>query len=170
MATGVVILPLLRLKDSLRSGNLRRVFNRWGVRYLSFAQERFDKYSKGGGDWTPLKKSTIDRRRSGTKRSKSSGLPKTTILRDTGVLLNTLDFRTKVRGQLREDLPNGIRVGFGGPARHGSGGIATIADIASFHDSGAGHLPKRTIIAQPDQITIKQMVDDLVDGALREYK
>ena len=43
----------------------------WARRFRSWAQERFDQASKGGGDWAPLKASTLGGRRlgGGTKKS-----------------------------------------------------------------------------------------------------
>jgi hypothetical protein len=41
--------------------------------------------------------------------------------------------------------------------KHGDGGQATLADIASFHQTGAGRLPKRVIIAEPDADTLALM-------------
>ena len=43
-----------------------KTLKQWGVRYRGFVQQRFDQYSKGGGNWAPLKPATIARRRKGT--------------------------------------------------------------------------------------------------------
>lgn len=79
------------------SGTIRACFKQWSRRYRSFAQRRFDKYSKGGGDWPALALSTIRARRKGkgqklsTKRSKkkvtvvrrASKSPRMDMARDT---------------------------------------------------------------------------------------
>jgi len=33
------------------------------LRYSAFTRRRFNQYSRGGGDWAPLAKSTVDARR-----------------------------------------------------------------------------------------------------------
>lgn len=80
------------LKQAVEKGDVDDavaiVAAKWGVRYRSFIQERFDTYSKGGGDWPPLKASTVKARRSGKKSKKKK--PKATILRDTSTLFTAL--------------------------------------------------------------------------------
>lgn len=39
------------------------VTKQWASRWMTYIRRRFDRNSKGGGDWAPLKQSTIDRRR-----------------------------------------------------------------------------------------------------------
>lgn len=151
-------------------GAIRRAMKQWAARYRSFAQQRFDANSKGGGDWPPLAASTIRKRRHGKGKGKAfakavrsvhggpsviSGSP--SILRDTGLLFAALGGGP---GSLEEHVPGGVRVGFGGSARHGSS-PATIADIAEIHDTGGGHVPQREILVEPDDQTIALMVDDL---------
>jgi len=137
---------------------VNNAFKQWGVRIRSFLQERFAIYSRGGGNWAPLKPSTISRRRKG------KGKGPVAILRDTGTLYNALSPNfTGKPGAIEERIPYGIKVGYGGPARHTSnyGGVATIADIASFHQVGAGYLPKREIIVQPNEHVLGLMADDM---------
>lgn len=149
------------LDQDLRAGGqktggspISNAFKQWAVRYRSFLQERFAMYSRGGGNWPPLKPSTVRRRK---KKS-------TTILRDTGTLFNALtpEFTGKP-GALEERIPYGIRVGYGGPGRYTKkyGGTATIADIASFHQVGAGYLPKREIIVPPSDHVLGLMAEDM---------
>ena len=66
-------------------------------------------------------------------------------------------------GALQEDISFGVRVGYGGPSKH-PGGKASIADIAGFHDSGAGNLPERKIIVVPDTRTLDAMAGDMERG------
>ena len=42
-------------------------WKRWAWYYRTFAKERFYRFSRGGGDWAPLKASTIRKRRNYTK-------------------------------------------------------------------------------------------------------
>lgn len=153
------------------SGPITKAFKQWGVRYRSFLQERFDKFSKGGGNWPKLKPATIARRRKGKfkgkRRKNAAGMLVTVqvaILRDMGILYAVLSpiFSGKP-GQLEDHIPFGIRVGFGGPHRHPNA-KATIADIASFHNAGLGHLPVRQIIVDPTIALQSQMTQDMDRG------
>lgn len=174
------------------AGPIRDAIRSWGKRYRSFAQERFDVYSKGGGDWPPLAPSTIARRRTGKKRSKKSkklerayrraGLAdianqlssayskKVSILRNTGTLFAALSptFQGAPGAVEREGLYE-IEVGFDGPAKHPTG-KATIADIASFHQNGGPRLPKRQILVDPPQYLTDEMSADLASGITKELK
>ncbi len=159
-------------RDLRRGGNgpVRNAVRQWAVRFRSFLQERFDRLSKsGGGEWAPLKASTKRRRRKGKGRTvKARGKTRTfaqgtvSILRDTGTLFGALHPQfTHKPGQLQQDIPMGVRVGYGGPAKH-PGGKASIADIAHFHQVGnLPHLPARPIIVDPDQHTVNQMARDM---------
>jgi len=218
----VNLAPLLRYRDRIAQGlagggdgnPIRRAFRQWAHIYRAFLQRRFNRFSRGGGDWKPLAKSTILGRRAsrgGTRRQKITRARKTearaasrldkltakgqggsekadrargqiaraaktireqptmagiSILRDKGLLFNVTapDF-TGAPGQLQEDIPFGMRVGFGGPARHPDG-TATIADIAGFHQKGGPHLPIRKIIVPPDDPTQRKMAS-VMDTALQ---
>ncbi len=159
--------PLKRFAAAIRAdlrttgnGPIRRAMRQWAARYRGFAQQRFDKFSKGGGDWPPLAASTKARRRKARKGSK--GARSFSLLRsDASLLFNALNPTwTRKPGALQQDIQFGVRVGFGGPAKH-PGGKATIADIAGFHDSGAGNLPERKIIVVPDARTLVSMANDM---------
>ena len=175
------------LRGDLRGvgrGPIRDALLQWGVRYRSFAQERFDRFSKGGGDWKPLSKSTLHaRRRKGFKvyrrnkagkrvrrgvrrGAKSEVGQRPAILRDTGSLFNALEPQAIGKpGALQQRIPYGIRVGFGGPAKpramRGKKSKATIAEIASYHQKGSGRLPKREIIVDPPRQVTERMADDM---------
>lgn len=160
MTVTIDLKPLKRfqrqLKNDLRGsgqGPVRAAMKQWGARYRAFVQRRFKRNSRGGGGWPPLAASTIRRRRG--KRSKVA------ILIDTGTLFRALDpvFNRKP-GQIQEDIPFGVRVGYGGPGQHPSGKL-TVADIAEFHQKGGGHLPQRKIIVPPDANTTAAMRRDM---------
>ena len=159
-----------------KSGPIRDAFHQWGSIYCSFLQERFSEMSRGG--WPPLAEST-KRQRRGAQRGKSKGkrgkehaaTGTFAILRDTNTLFAALapQFHGQP-GALREDIPFGVRVGYGGPSRYqGPGGksVASIADIASFHQAGGGRLPKREIIVDPPSDTINQMAA-CMENAIRK--
>lgn len=57
------------VKRSLSASNpdIRAGFRQATVRYSAFTRRRFNTYSRGGGDWLPLAKSTVDARRTGGK-------------------------------------------------------------------------------------------------------
>lgn len=155
--------PLLKLKKGLPD----RVFKQWAARYRGFVRNRFTTFARGGGNWPALAPSTIKRRRQGTKKGKRKSKRNkrgtgriASILWDTGTLLGALAIRFRnAPGQLQRKIRNGIRVGFGGPARHPKG-KATIADIARFHNDGLG-VPQRKIIVQPDAATKRGMASDV---------
>lgn len=211
-------------------GPITKAFKQWGVRFRSYLKERFDTYSKGGGDWPPLAESTKLQRRGprGSSKSKADGRAKAgklrkrinklgqqlvnlnrkpakrgktiktanrrkkileqikkaklsfkknkslkgrkfAILRDTGTLFAALSPTfTNKPGSIEENIPGGIRVGYGGthsyPKGKGKGkgkSKATIADIASFHQEGKGRLPVRKIIVPPTKPIIDAMENDM---------
>lgn len=166
------------------NGPVAKAIRQWGFRYRSWAQERFDKFSKGGGDWPDLAESTKRARRQGKGKKQKIRKAKTTgktdrrfkkvnvsgtfsILRDIGLLFAVVSPTFSGQpGALEQKIPFGIRIGFGGPSAHGSS-KATIADIASYHQAGKGHLPKREIIVAPPAHVTVQMSGDM-ERALRQ--
>lgn len=161
--------------------HVSRALRQWAARYRSFTRERFDRYSKGGGDWEPLAASTLRARRKGkqgtnklggtvARRNKAGKLVdkagkfvtavNAAILRDTGVLFAALRPTFGQPGQVEEVTEFGVRVGFGGTAQHPGGG-ATIAEIAAFHQFGTGRMPARPILVDPDAATLAGMADDM---------
>ena len=169
---------LLNLGSSAANSPVRGAIRQWAAIYRSFIQLRFRRFSRGGGDWPPLKLSTVRSRRKGKRRSRSrksslamddsgnlvdAGIG-VSILQDTGVLFDALapEF-IGAPGQYQDNIPYGIRVGFGGPASH-PGSSVTIADIASYHQTGAGRLPKREILVEPDAPRLHLMARLMVDA------
>lgn len=176
------------------SGEIDKALKQWAARYYGFARKRFVQLSRsgGGGEWPPLKPATIAARRfgggqtvGGARKQALSRLRTTTnadiatsnirklarisnasgnvaILRDTGTLLNALSPGSP--GSQERRIDGGIRVGYGGPTKHPKG-RATIFDIARFHQTGAGHLPRRPTTVEPDQRTIDGMKRDML-GAI----
>jgi len=165
--------PLRRFADAIEkqlrtasSGPVQNAIKQWAYRYRSFAKARFAKFSRGGGNWKALEESTKRRRRKARKGHK--GPRGFSILWDTGTLIGALEPQMKMPGQLTENIPFGVRVGYGGPHRH-PGGRATIADIATFHQGGIpvgkgrSGRRKREIIVEPDA----QAVEDMTEYMLR---
>lgn len=133
------------------NGHLRRGLRQFAARIRSFWAQRFDRYSKGGGDWKPLAPSTLRRRRKG----KGSGL-QAAILVDTGTLKGSFNSQ---RGMIEADIPNGLRIGFGGADSHSAG--MTIPRLAQIHQGGGPRLPARPIIVEPDVRTVAAGVADV---------
>lgn len=157
--------PLLAFKSAVESMPLwHRISKIWAARYRGFIQERFDTYSKGGGDWAPLAPSTIKARRKG----RGKGSP--AILKNTGILFAAINPTFSGQpGALQEDIPFGVRVGYGGEARY-PGASPAIADIAAFHQAGGRHLPKREIIVDPPITVTEAMAQDaerIIKNAIR---
>jgi len=107
-------------------------------------------YSRGGGNWKPLKR----KRRRG-KRARAS------LLRDTGTLFAALNVVfSGAAGQLQKLIPKGIRVGFGGPGKHPKA-LITVAELAAVHNFGLGRVPKREIIVDPSIKVLNEMANDI---------
>lgn len=138
---------------STSPGPMRNVLKQWAAVYRSFLQLRFVEFARGGG-WTGLKRKTIKAR-----RGRGIGVE---ILTDTGLLKGALQPQfIGAPGALEEHIPFGIRVGYGGPGQH-PGGSATVAEIASYHQTGAGKLPVREIIVPPSDALMRRMASLMV--------
>lgn len=124
-------------------GPFNGVFNAWGERYL--AQARTQYRSNAGGGWTPLAPRTV------AERTRLGFGPDRPILVRLGVLFRALS--RGAPGNLFRRIPGGIRVGFGGSARHPGygrrGRRPEIAYIGRIHDAGRGNNPVRQIINPP---------------------
>jgi hypothetical protein len=143
------------------SGPIRKAFKQWAARYRAFLQERFSRLSRGGGEWPPLSPATIAGRKQG-KGSKKFAAGTVAILIDTGTLWGALDPTfTGKPGQLEDDIPFGIEVGFGGRKLHPGSSSLTVEDIAMFHQLGGPHLPQRTIVVPPDDALKQHMAGDM---------
>lgn len=149
-----------------RAGAVKIGLRQWGVIYRASMQERFVKFSMGGGNWRRLRPATIRRRR---QRIANTRFGRTaSILRDTGTLFAALN-PVLSPGSKEEMTKFGILVGFGGAARH-PGGRRTIKEIAEIHQSGLGRVPKREIIVKPDKATTDVMAAVMEKAVESEYK
>lgn len=142
-----------QVDDGLRNGTgpFKAMYEQWAARYRAFVQERFDTFSRGGGDWRPLK---YKRKRGSRERA--------SILRDTNTMFRALNPTFQGQpGALQQHIPYGIEVGFGGNAMHPSTqGKITVAELARIHHLGLGHVPARTIIVDPSAQVVAGMVKD----------
>jgi hypothetical protein len=150
---------LKRFQKAVSAGSevTKKILTQWAARYRGFVQRRFISFSKGGGNWPPLKLGTIR----GRIKGKGQGSP--AILRNTGVMLAALNpVFVGSPGAYEKYEPMSVTVGFGGPGTYLDG--ASVSDIASFHNAGAGFLPERKIIVPPDVSTRRGMVSDAERG------
>ena len=131
-----------------RNNPIDGFFRQLAARYFNFAQRRFRKFSRGGGDWPDLKESTKRRRRKARKGHKGSR--KFTILWDRfGTIIKALQGGP---GHFVRRIKNGIRVGISGGGNHPGtkDKPMTIGRLAQIHNEGLGNVPKRVII--PEQL------------------
>lgn len=163
---------------------------KWARRYEAFTRRRFNQYARGAGDWKPLSPETIisriakerggnffnrhvkfsgtilkrDKNRVTLKEMRGKKTKQMTrtmsILIDTGLLQSSLSIGAS--GNLLMHMPkNVIRYGFA-KVRHGSD-KTTIQDIARYHNAGGNsgkNPPRRAILVQPDQATMRGMMID----------
>lgn len=83
---------MAKFKSSLdknpSAGPIMDALKQWAVRYRAFVQRRFDRFSKGGGDWPALAESTIRGRRQGTsKATKRSSLARRPVRDEDGKIV-----------------------------------------------------------------------------------
>lgn len=158
-----------RLVKAGSSGPLKPVFKQWGIRYLAWIRRLFYIKSRGGTaegvTWKKLSPVTIRRRNRRSRRVRGDKVqrPKYAILVDRlGTIPKAMiPFQS---GNLFKYISGGVRVGFGGGTKHPDG-KATIADIARFHNIGAGRrLPKRQILHVPNATLNGKMMNDLRRG------
>ena len=120
--------------------------------YLADTRKRYVKFSRGGGDWKALKPATIRNRRKGKKTKKTprgssgTGNKNAQILRDTGLLLNSLTPGT-TGSLVRRIGATKIRVGYS-TARHPNTKM-TFQELADIHHRGLGNVPARPIFVEP---------------------
>ena len=150
-----------------KSPEMRALFKRWAQWWRSDMFKRFDRYSRGGGDWKHTKRSQR-RGRGRPIRAIAPSTIKQFILRDTHTLYKALSpVYRNLPGQYQKLTGTGIEVGYGGPARHPKSKTKTVAQIAQFHQSGSGFLPQRKVIVQPDKFrreTFEHSIEELIDS------
>lgn len=108
--------------------------------YRDFMIRRFVLFSYGAGTWKPITKS----------RAKKKG--NTRILVDTRFLLQKLRSVLEV---VRETTRS-MFIAFRSTLRHPTANM-TVAELAEIHHGGLGSNPKRLILVEPDEQTIRGM-------------
>lgn len=129
---------------------------RWIVRYKKYAKAEYNRNSRGGGLWPPLKKNTRKRVK---KRSRL-------ILKDSDTLSKTLDpiptlNKTPSPGIRTRRTNRGVVISFGGSGRHPYSKLS-IAKLATVHHLGLGRVPRRTILVPVTDVIMKRMQTDVV--------
>lgn len=146
------------MKRTLNQRLRDRVMDAWEIIYRTFIRDRFERFSRGGGNWRALKPDTV--------RRKGSSL----ILRDTDRLFRDLTPIRDNSGALQIRRHGFRMTAFLGAGRSYPTGITT-GDVASFHNEGDEHLPRRRVIVQPDPRTLTTMSNkgkEIVVKALNE--
>lgn len=155
-------------QDYRPNSPMDQCLKQWGTRYLTGMGRRYDKASRSpGAPWRDLAPATKKARRGPRKttgrRTKAAGRArKFSILKDLGLVRNGLNVGQP--GNVYRRDQKAILVGYGGPRKHKKGvkgSKATIADIAMFHQTGEGNLPKREILVIPDLMIQRAMLKDL---------
>lgn len=159
------------------NGPLRKGIRNAGVVYLQNMQERFLQFSRGGGDWPPLSPVTLMRRLRRGKGGKTLKRPRrltalnSHMLYDTKTLYEGLtpQYPATAAGQVFEDTPNGMRMGYGGNAIHPATGKVRVADVASWQHNGTRRIPPRQILVVPAtsaqaqmQVAMQKGLDEII--------
>lgn len=67
-----IVAGLAQAEGASAPGPIRAMYTRWGRRVQLFNEERFDRFSVGGGDWAPLALTTIRARKGPGKSARGS--------------------------------------------------------------------------------------------------
>ena len=130
--------------------NYQRGLRRMAQRYRSFLFKRFDRFSRGGGNW----KST-------NRRKSSRGQRRPFILRISHALMRALSpIMRGLPGQYERINGNTIETGYGGNAKHPNSSLS-VKQLAVIHQKGTASIAARPIIVQPDTRTRQLMISDL---------
>ena len=101
---------------------IRDMYTKWASRTQAFNEERFDRFSVGGGDWAPLALSTIRRRQEAEKRGKAGSLTR---------------FNQQYGGQRhREHESKGARSSLARDTKRGGALVSANRTVSILKDSG----------------------------------
>lgn len=137
-ATGRLTRWRARVSRGPRDPGIYQAYQTMAKVYRGFIQQRWRRYSSGGGDWIPKK-------------------AKGRILRDTDTMYSSVEpVFVNAPGQFQKALSDGILVGIGGGARHPKA-MMPVSTLAAIHQTGAGVVPVRKIIVKPPRRVAEQM-------------
>ena len=135
-----------------------RLLREWIRIYRRWLYDRFVKFSRGGGNWPDLKP--------GTKAAKTRQGFGTEILIRTRVLEE--QFSPVSRTQIIS-ARQGAVIRFGAGKTYPDG--TPVEDVIRWHNDGAGNLPVRELLPDPDASVVRDMVkiaeqemQDEIDG------
>lgn len=137
----------------------------WGQLYRAEMLERFEKLTRGGGEWPYLKFVRPKNRQAGTVDPRQQN-----ILWDEGFLVGSLQPEIQMaesKGGWQEIRDNTITIGFAKIVKHKRGHL-TVQDIADRHQAGNG-VPQRRILVPPSDELIEKMLQ-WAEKALMEGK
>lgn len=130
-------------------GPVKTGLDQAGRMYTAFVLSEFDRKSRGGGGWRPLKQETINAKGSSAilvdKRALRQGLA-------TSITVTT---RTSPRFALI--------AAFKGKKKHRRSKL-TISDLATIHHYGLGRVPSRKILVRPNKATVARMTTVIMRG------
>lgn len=130
--------------------NYKRGLRRMAQRYRSFLFNRFDRFSRGGGNWKSTK-----------RRKSSKGKRKPFILRISHTLMRALSpIMRGLPGQYERIKGNTIETGYGGNAKHPDSSLS-VKQLAVIHQKGTARIAARPIIVRPDARTRELMISDI---------
>ena len=153
----------------------KKILKVWAQRIRTFLLREFDKNSKGGGKWKPLKRPRREPRparvdkRNAEQVSIAQHFANQAILVDTGALRMALNPREHKPGGLEQIRIEGdkatLSVGWGGndmnpPSKYRKTKKSphiTISELAVIHHYGTTTIPARPLLVQPDEKTISAL-------------
>ena len=152
---------LQRIREGLAvgaPGPVRQGLNDSVDRYEAYIRRRFDRLSRGGGEWPPLAPSTLRRKlasgrttisngRRVNNRARTAGAGR--ILVETGALRQSLEISGA--NHVRQSIPNGVRTGSKDPK-------------IAFHQWGTARIPARPVYVPPTPQVARQMAEDFAVG------
>lgn len=169
MATTVRISDRLERILHIAENNavMEDALNEVASEFRAMMMKRFKAYSRGGGDWKPLSKAAIARRRKGKGKGNDA------ILIDTGGLIQAVGVMTSVGAENKIDGTH-ITIGFSDRAHEGGGD--TYNQIASLHQNGGWteidgkrvFVPQRKILVEPDAGQTKKL-ERIATKVIQEY-
>ena len=121
----------------------RQLIRAWVIIYLADMQRRFNKNSRGGGDWKAIKRSTA--------QQKGNDL----ILVQIGKLKNALQLWALGNKMVILGSELAAEVGFSN-AMHDK--KLSFNQLARIHQNGEGNVPAREILVPPSQKAMRAMV------------
>lgn len=121
--------------------------------YKNFILSRFDKFSRGGGDWRNIKPETAERKKS------------------SAILVDTRTMRLGLAADIGAVSVNGLKmtIRIKQRTKHKRAKMS-VAKLASIHHFGLGRVPARKILVRPDARTNRQISDKVQRGIKRQMK